>query len=292
MEVDAAFWKSEGNSKLKANDWQGAVDCYTKGIEMATAEMQTWFGTAEQAMESNPKKKLLSQLLSNRAHVYMLLERFYDASEDCAQAVGFDNQNCKAYWRGTTAALRDGRMQIAAEMLRMGLSSAWEADGGPALAELLGKHVLDWERGANKGIAAAQYNLGLAYLKGNGVKTNVNQGLSWLNRAARQQDEMARLLIEKVEADRVAAIEKKAADERAASAKFTPEQIGLWTQLANGGNVDAQFNLGLAYLHGEGVLEDRAKCEQLWRMAAAQGDQKAQDNLAHFFSQTGLEDFK
>ncbi len=54
--------------------------------------------------------------------------------------------------------------------------------------------------------------------------------------------------------------------------------------LAEQGNVDAQYNLGLMYYKGEGVLQDYKEAEKWFRMAAKQGDPIAQSELASMYA--------
>ncbi len=54
--------------------------------------------------------------------------------------------------------------------------------------------------------------------------------------------------------------------------------------LANLGDDDAQYNLGLMYDKGQGVPQDYAEAMKWYRKAAAQGDAKAQTNLGVMYS--------
>ncbi len=57
-----------------------------------------------------------------------------------------------------------------------------------------------------------------------------------------------------------------------------------WRPLAEQGNANAQFFLGLMYGNGLGVPQDYAKAQQWWRKAAGQGDATAQFNLGFMYS--------
>ena len=57
-----------------------------------------------------------------------------------------------------------------------------------------------------------------------------------------------------------------------------------WTPLAEAGDAQAQYNLGLMYRNGQGVLQDDAKAVRLYRLAAEQGYALAQSNLGHMYS--------
>jgi len=50
-------------------------------------------------------------------------------------------------------------------------------------------------------------------------------------------------------------------------------------QLANQGNVEAQYDLGVRYANGEGVPQDYAQAVKWYRLAADQGLVEAQFNL-------------
>ncbi len=70
-------------------------------------------------------------------------------------------------------------------------------------------------------------------------------------------------------------------DEGVAAAKRGDYATAIreWRPLAEQGNANAQFNLGLMYDNGQGVPQDYAKALQWWRKAAEQGDAGAQYNL-------------
>jgi len=52
-----------------------------------------------------------------------------------------------------------------------------------------------------------------------------------------------------------------------------------WKPLAEQGNASAQYNLGLMYCKGEGVLQDWEEAAKLYRLAAEQGFAEAQTAL-------------
>ena len=53
--------------------------------------------------------------------------------------------------------------------------------------------------------------------------------------------------------------------------------------LADQGDVDAQFNLGVMYDNGEGVPQDYAEAVRWYRLAAEQGNASAQFNLGSMY---------
>ena len=74
----------------------------------------------------------------------------------------------------------------------------------------------------------------------------------------------------------VAAVVAVALDIAPLPAQDTPD---LFRQAAEQGNADAQFNLGVMYANGRGVLKDDAEAARWYRMAAEQGHAGAQSNL-------------
>ena len=54
-----------------------------------------------------------------------------------------------------------------------------------------------------------------------------------------------------------------------------------WKPLAENGDADAQYNLGIMYRKGEGVPQDYKEAVRLYRLAAEQGLADAQNNLAN-----------
>ena len=53
----------------------------------------------------------------------------------------------------------------------------------------------------------------------------------------------------------------------------------LILQLAEQGNANAQFNLGIMYEHGQGVPQDYKEAVKWYRLSAEQGNASAQSNL-------------
>ena len=56
-----------------------------------------------------------------------------------------------------------------------------------------------------------------------------------------------------------------------------------WLPLAESGMVEAQFDVGLLYLHGRGVEEDHVEAARWYRLAAEQGYVRAQYELADLY---------
>ena len=87
--------KAAGNAKLKDNDRKQAIDLYSQGVEAIRAVI---------GVSSASPTNLLSVLLSNRAHVHLLMGENASALSDCKAAFQADPGNVKAYWRAGKAA--------------------------------------------------------------------------------------------------------------------------------------------------------------------------------------------
>ncbi len=59
--------------------------------------------------------------------------------------------------------------------------------------------------------------------------------------------------------------------------------VAVWTALAEKGQVDAQYNLGLIHHHADGVPLDYAAAMKWYRMAAQQGDKHAQFQIGGMY---------
>ena len=64
----------------------------------------------------------------------------------------------------------------------------------------------------------------------------------------------------------------------------TAADIAALRVKANAGDADAQYNLGLMYLKGQGVPQDYAQAVTWWRQAAEQGDAAAQSDLGVMYA--------
>ena len=66
----------------------------------------------------------------------------------------------------------------------------------------------------------------------------------------------------------------------------TKRKLCSWYRLAaEQGDASAQYNLGVMYAKGRGVLKDEAEAVRWYRLAAEQGDAYAQNNLGVMYAQ-------
>ena len=117
----------------------------------------------------------------------------------------------------------------------------------------------EWKPLAEQGNAAAQYNLGVMYDKGQGVPQDYKTALKWYRLAAEQGDVYAQT--------NLGSMYHKG--------KGVPQDYKIalkWYRLADEqGDADAQYNLGLMYHKGQGVPQDYKTALKWYRLAAEQG---------------------
>jgi TPR repeat protein len=120
---------------------------------------------------------------------------------------------------------------------------------------------------ADQGNADAQYNLGVCYLNGTGVRPSTEEAVRWWHLAAEQGHAFAQYNLGYVY-DTGQGIEPDL------------PQAATWYRLAaDQGDADAQDALGFMYLNGRGLTQDYAQAVRLFRSPAAQGLATAQFNL-------------
>lgn len=167
-----------------------------------------------------------------------------------------------------------------------------QAPAKPSLAQL-----------AAQGDAEAQYQLGLAYRDGKGVKKSLSEAVAWFAMAAGNGEKAAATEVAKayeqgsgVKRDMAAAADwwfrAGVLGNDEAKARFLalflageteslngPTGAGWLEALAKDGRVDAMLALGAAYEKGEGVTADLAKAKAWYEEAAFSGDLDARFRL-------------
>lgn len=133
----------------------------------------------------------------------------------------------------------------------------------------------------------AQFILGVMYERGDGVARDDDQSYKWIEKAARQGYARARVMLESDKWVLYQQARKPAAEIHGQSAGSAPEvsreQIDKYVLKAGDGDVDAQYNLGIIYYHGEGIPKDFAQALTWFQKAAEQDDADAQYNLGFMY---------
>ena len=136
---------------------------------------------------------------------------------------------------------------------------------------------------AHKGIAAAQNDLGLMYMRGNGVEENGEKAVYWLTLAAKQGEPAAMANLGTCYTEGIG-VKKSAADalillsaaelmgiEDAGDYLIDTIDISELSELAEQKSPQAQYFLGICYLVGIKVEQDRPRALGLIKNAAEHG---------------------
>ena len=122
---------------------------------------------------------------------------------------------------------------------------------------------------ARSGNLTAQYDLGVAYIEGNGVAKNVKEGQYWLEKCASKGHAAAQGYLGDIYY----------------YIHHDPKQACHWWQKASdGGDLDMTFNLSIMYRDGNGVPKDMAKSVSLLRKGAEAGHAVSMFNLANYYT--------
>ncbi|MCG6976143.1 MAG: sel1 repeat family protein [Acidiferrobacterales bacterium] len=132
-----------------------------------------------------------------------------------------------------------------------------------------------WRPIAESGHVLAQYNIGIAYSRGAGVKKDMVLASRWWKRSAVQghRDSAYNLGLVYARGD-----------------KGLPQDMVLaahwWQQAAIHGDAIAQFNLGMMYARGEGVKQNMDVAIRWWQISASNGVTAAVKILDHLANES------
>ena len=120
---------------------------------------------------------------------------------------------------------------------------------------------------AEKGYAAAQYNLGQMYRRGEGVPENDALAVKWYRKAANQGHARAQYNLGFMY------------DLGRGVPENDGEAVKWYRKAAEQGNAYAQDNLGVMYYSGQGVPENSIRAYVWWSMGKTQGHANAGKNI-------------
>lgn len=169
-----------------------------------------------------------------------------------------------------------------------------------------------WIKAANKGLAEAQYALGLLYEEGRGVGKSEDEALKWYNKAAEQGHEEAQKNFNNLfhrqrfkitttgtssssrrpynetekkviySADKQFALGEKCYYGRGVEKSYE-KAMEWYKKAANQGHAEAQCSLGYMYSRGIGIQQDYKKAAEWYEKAADQGHAKGLFNLGSMY---------
>ncbi len=145
------------------------------------------------------------------------------------------------------------------------LANAYVGDPG---TQNLGEALRLYQQAADKGLAAAQFNLGMMYELGRGAGADAAAAFKHYLRAAEQGFAPAQFNVGNMYAN-------------GTGVKQDYFEASLWfRQAADRGIPEAQYNLALAHEMGRGIPKDESAAQRWYRAAAAKQYARAHYNLA------------
>ena len=147
-------------------------------------------------------------------------------------------------------------------ILLLGVGAALGGDGQEVLEEKI-SYSLEMKQKAEAGDAEAQYALGVAYCRGNGVGRDLHEAVRWYEKSAEQGNDKAQcnLGIHRYKGE---------------GGKRDLAQAVKWLlQSAERGNAKAQLWLGRCCYKGEGLPQSDQEAVKWWKKSADQGNVEA-----------------
>ena len=157
--------------------------------------------------------------------------------------------------------------------------------GGIGIPKNQKEAVYLFEKATEQGLPEGFMNLGVAYMRGDGVPKDLNKARQLINEASERGHEKAREALTGLEKHikenptLVAAAPSNGTSKTAATQNLDPESTACLLQ-ARSGNPEAQRKLGLMYWVGKGVPKNIQEARHWLSKAAGQGDTIAAKRLA------------
>jgi hypothetical protein len=169
----------------------------------------------------------------------------------------------------------------------------------------------EWKVSAEAGQAEAEFDLGVLYAEGMGVRRDLTEASKWYRKAAEQGNAAAEFALGQMysrgwgvprdEADAIRWFQMaNSVDSDGPPTDWAlvegygtqrdPQQAAYWyQQAADKGHPEAQYNLGRLYASGEGVKKDEEQAARWVSASATQGYSPAMANLgARYASGSGV----
>ena len=130
-----------------------------------------------------------------------------------------------------------------------------------------------WAPLAKDNNADAQYNMGLLYMKGLGVKRNPKTAMQWFKKSAYygNADAAYNLGVIYQTGDGIFPSDKDA--------------VYWWQQAVEVGHVESMYNLGVMYAYGYGIKQDVNQAISLWEKAARKGQPESRKLLFRIYNE-------
>ncbi|MBC8286952.1 MAG: sel1 repeat family protein [Nitrospinae bacterium] len=239
----------DGWNAYENKDYETARKLWTPLAEQGDSKAQFFlgfmhdmgFGVPEDDQEAIKWYQLAAEQGNSRAQL------FTGFAYDYGRGVPEDDQEALKWYQ---LAEKQGYYQARANIVK--------------LEELVEKNVPQALKGliddAEKGIAEAQYTLGVMYANGQGVSQNHKEAAKWYGLAA-AQGYTAKTNIYNL------------------AKKNVPQALKVLMGDAEKGIVDAQYTLGMMYANGQGVPQDYKEAVKWYKLAANRGSRQAKTKI-------------
>lgn len=145
----------------------------------------------------------------------------------------------------------------------------YNADG---VDENFEEALMWYKKAAAKGHLEAEYSTAYLLDYGEGTEENNAEAVKWYNKAAKKGHDLAQYQLALTLQDGEDGV------------KADPKQAVVWmTKAADNGLDSAQYSVGLYYESGTYVPQDYNKAVKYYKLAVAQGNADAQNNLATLY---------
>lgn len=262
--TDSMVQKSSGLSLLDAAAREGIMKCRFRPSTVDGKPTAAWLhiqyvwtlgpAPASPAGAGFDKAAVAARAEQGDVKAQVALARHYMSTTSAER----DPQRGVALLRSAAAAGDTQAMELLATTLLR----------GTVVPKDLAQSAELYRRAADSGSSNAQYMLAGALLRGEGVPKDEKAGEEWLRKAAALGNPHAQVAM---------------ASRLHRRGEFTDEMIALLSDAAASNSPVAQRLLGWCRENGSGITQDYAVAADLYRKAAAAGDNGAKEGLARLY---------
>ena len=254
---------------LKAIDWCMQVDKRERPQGVADLEKAL-------TKEPEPKPKPKPPASSRRADELRALAVAAEQGDAEAQfKLGVRYEKGRGVSRDDEEAVKWYRLAAEQGLADAQYNLGWMYDEGHGVPRDDEEAVIWYRLAAEQGHDDAQYTLGEMYREGEGVPQDDGMAMKWFGLAAEQGNTSAQRNLERLRQTPKPKPKPKPKQKTPASSRRADELRAL----AERGDAQAQFNLGVKYANGRGVRQDDEEAVKWFTLAAEQGDASAQFSL-------------
>jgi TPR repeat protein len=239
----------------------------------------------------------------HQAAQYLLATRFESGigvERDLHKAViwysrAAENGNIKANFRlgkiYATVHAETSRRLIEQAALNGLVDAQFALSQSPFAVDNKGQETLKWlQLAAEQGFAPAQHAMGNMYATGQFLPQNLDLACNWYRLAASQDFPASQLALEEIDAAGMGRTGSKVRARKKIPSPDRRQARERWAGVAEHGDAEARFHLGVMHEKGLGLEQDPKKAISLYRLAARQGEPCAQLAMGRLLEKSSLED--